>query len=127
MLTPGQTPSPSLIKSLLSSRPDTSAGVNFTQFLSMMGEHLLELDPEHDLLEAFACFDEGDKGWVDVKEMRKWLNELGDRMNEQEVGAPSVMSDRSDGSIVQRAIHRPPREIQLCGMGESAPRQRRRA
>lgn len=51
----------------------------------MMGEHLIELDPEHDILEAFACFDEGDKGWVDVKEMKKWLSELGDRMQEQEV------------------------------------------
>jgi myosin regulatory light chain 12 len=51
----------------------------------MMGEHLLELDPEHDILEAFACFDEGDKGWVDVREMRKWLSELGDRMTDKEV------------------------------------------
>jgi myosin regulatory light chain 12 len=82
---PGQTPSPALIKSLLTSRADTSSGVNFTQFLSMMGEHLIELDPEHDILEAFACFDEGDKGWVDVREMRKWLSDLGDPMTEQEV------------------------------------------
>ena len=60
----------------------------------MMGEHLIELDPEHDLLEAFACFDEGDKGWVDVKEMRKFLAELGDRMDQTEVGVgryPSIL------------------------------------
>lgn len=52
----------------------------------MMGERLLHLDPEHDLLEAFACFDDGDKGWVDVKEVRKYLAEMGDRMDEDEVG-----------------------------------------
>lgn len=46
---------------------------------------MLELDPEHDILEAFACFDEGDKGWVDVREMRQWLSELGDRMTDKEV------------------------------------------
>ena len=51
----------------------------------MMGEHLLELDPEHELLEAFACFDEGDKGVVQVSEMRRWLGELGDRMDDKEV------------------------------------------
>ena len=51
----------------------------------MMGEHLLELDPEPDLLEAFACFDDKDKGVVDVKEMRKWLGEYGDSMEDWEV------------------------------------------
>lgn len=43
------------------------------------------LDPETDLVEAFACFDEGDKGWVDVKVVRKHLAEMGDRMDEAEV------------------------------------------
>lgn len=52
----------------------------------MMGEHLLELDPEPDLIEAFACFDDKDKGVVDVKEMRKWLGEYGDKMEDWEVG-----------------------------------------
>jgi len=51
----------------------------------MMGEHLLELDPEEELVDAFSCFDEGDKGVVDVKEMRKFLGELGDRMDDWEV------------------------------------------
>lgn len=51
----------------------------------MMGEHLLELDPEEEMVEAFACFDDGDKGYVDVKEMRKHLGEMGDRMEDWEV------------------------------------------
>jgi Ca2+-binding EF-hand superfamily protein len=55
----------------------------------MMGEHLLELDPEEDIVDAFSCFDEGDKGVVDVKEMRKFLGELGDRMEDWEV-SPEV-------------------------------------
>lgn len=94
----GQTPTPQLISSLLSSRPGKSTtptsstststsnqSVNFTQFLSMMGEHLLELDPEQDIVDAFACFDEGDKGIVGVGEMRKWLGEMGDRMEDWEI------------------------------------------
>jgi len=56
----------------------------------MMGEHLLELDPEEEIVESFACFDEGDKGFVDVKEMRKHLGELGDRMEDWEVGLSSL-------------------------------------
>lgn len=91
----GQTPTPALINSLLSSRPGNETpsssakqqGINFTQFLAMMGEHLLELDPEEDIVDAFACFDEGDKGVVDIKEMRKHLGELGDRMEDWEVSS----------------------------------------
>lgn len=51
----------------------------------MMGQHLLALDTERDLLDAFACFDDGDKGWVKVDEVRKYLKEMGDRMSETEV------------------------------------------
>jgi myosin regulatory light chain 12 len=89
----GQTPTPNLVNSLLSFRPGGEApsssakqqGINFTQFLAMMGEHLLELDPEEDIVDAFSCFDDGDKGVVDIKEMRKHLGELGDRMEDWEV------------------------------------------
>ncbi|WVR07595.1 hypothetical protein IAU60_004637 [Kwoniella sp. DSM 27419] len=86
----GQTPTPKLLESLLSSRPgggkgSTSEGINFTQYLSMMAERLIQLDREEDLVDAFACFDEGDKGWVDVKEMKKWLSEMGDRMSVEEI------------------------------------------
>lgn len=84
--TTGQTPTPSLLSNLLTDPSGHRAqSINFTQFLSMMGRHLLALDAEHDLLEAFACFDEGDKGWVKVDEVRKLLAEMGDRMDEREV------------------------------------------
>lgn len=65
-------------------------GVNFTMFLTMMGEHLLELDGEADLIEAFACFDENDDGKVKCDEIRKWLGEVGDRMEPQEVSIPTT-------------------------------------
>lgn len=51
----------------------------------MMGERLLSLDEEHDMLEAFACFDDGDKGYVVVDEVRPVLKEMGDRMTDEEV------------------------------------------
>lgn len=89
----------------------------------MMGEHLLELDPEHDILEAFACFDEGDKGYVDVKEMRKWLSELGDRMSEQEVSSlcrkhRTGLEMGHAGQDLQRAKRLTPR-VTACSMALS--------
>jgi myosin regulatory light chain 12 len=77
---------------LLTARPGggpaedpSDRGVNFTMFLTMMGEHLLELDSEAELLEAFESFDENDDGKVRCDEMRKWLSEVGERMDQTEV------------------------------------------
>jgi myosin regulatory light chain 12 len=60
-------------------------GINFTMFLTMMSERLFEFDTEAELLEAFESFDENDTGMVKVEEMRKWLSEVGERMEEREV------------------------------------------
>lgn len=60
-------------------------GINFTMFLTMMSERLFEFDTEAELIEAFESFDENDKGTVKVDEMRKWLSEVGERMDMQEV------------------------------------------
>ncbi|KAK0559895.1 hypothetical protein OC844_004097 [Tilletia horrida] len=59
--------------------------INFTQFLTMFGEHLAELDEAHDLIEAFECFDERDEGVIETGEMRYWLSEVGDRMTDKEI------------------------------------------
>ena len=72
-------------------------GINFTMFLTMMGEHLLELDAEAELLEAFECFDEGDTGMVKCDEIRKWLGDVGERMDEREVSV-SLFLDAARGA-----------------------------
>ena len=54
-------------------------------FLTMMGERLFEFDNEAELTEAFECFDENDSGLVKCDEVRKWLSEVGDRMDDSEV------------------------------------------
>ncbi|KAL9938612.1 hypothetical protein V8E36_002331 [Tilletia maclaganii] len=59
--------------------------INFTQFLTMFGEHLAELDEASDLIEAFECFDERDDGVIETGEMRYWLSEVGDRMSDKEI------------------------------------------
>jgi len=87
----GITPTRQMMDELLTARPggeamdSTDRGVNFTMFLTMMGEHLLELDAEAELLEAFECFDENDEGKVKCEELRKWLGEVGERMDTHEI------------------------------------------
>lgn len=96
----GIAPSKRMMDDLLSARPGTHSryssaasndadspdrGINFTMFLTMMSERLFEFDTEAELLEAFECFDENDTGMVKVEEMRKWLSEVGERMDQREV------------------------------------------
>ena len=54
-------------------------------FLTMMGEHLYDFDTEAELLEAFECFDENDSGLVKCDEIRKWLADVGEKMDQREV------------------------------------------
>ena len=49
------------------------------------------MDQEADLREAFACFDDGDKGVVSTKELREWLGEGSDRLSPDEVGSLSLL------------------------------------
>ena len=51
----------------------------------MFGEHLDALDDASVLTDAFECFDDKDEGWIQADELRSWLSEVGDRMNDDEV------------------------------------------
>ncbi|KAG5720452.1 putative myosin regulatory light chain, partial [Termitomyces sp. T112] len=88
----GITASKQMLDDLLSARPgggrmaySEDRGINFTMFLTMMSERLFEFDTEKELLEAFESFDENDTGMVKVAEMRKWLGEVGERMDKDEI------------------------------------------
>lgn len=61
-------------------------------FLTMMGEHLYDFDADSELLAAFECFDEGDSGFVKCDEIRKWLGDVGERMDDVEVSIVSYLS-----------------------------------
>ena len=98
---PGIQPSRIMMEELLSSRPGSQGhspnpsedkpGINFTMFLTMMSERLVEFDTEPELIEAFESFDENDTGLIKVEEMRKWLSEVGERMDQREVSGGRVL------------------------------------
>ncbi|KAF7798544.1 hypothetical protein EIP86_009765 [Pleurotus ostreatoroseus] len=94
----GITPSKRTLDDLLADRPgdrragaintlpsEPDRGITFPMFLTMMGEHLYDFDTESELLEAFECFDEGDTGFVKCDEMRRWLSDVGERMDATEI------------------------------------------
>ncbi|KZT30876.1 EF-hand [Neolentinus lepideus HHB14362 ss-1] len=93
----GLQPSKKMLGDLLNDRPGTHSrtpsgedaddrgGINFTMFLTMMGEHLFDFDTEAELIDAFESFDENDTGTVKCDEMQKWLSEVGERMDTAEI------------------------------------------
>ncbi|KZT08551.1 EF-hand protein [Laetiporus sulphureus 93-53] len=100
----GVTPSKKMMDDLLADRPGehkgngvhsrlpsvevdvtNDRGITFPMFLTMMGEHLCDFDSEAELLEAFECFDENDSGIIKSDELRRWLGDVGERMDQKEI------------------------------------------
>lgn len=101
---PGIAPTKAMLDDLLADRPgdrrssnvhsraasfepeSNDRGITFPMFLTMMGEHLYDFDSEAELLEEFESFDENDSGTVRCDEIRKWLADVGEKMDQREVG-----------------------------------------
>jgi len=59
--------------------------INFTAFLTFMGEKLADTDPEDVLSNAFACFDIENTGSIPVAVFTNALTQLGDRFSKEEI------------------------------------------
>ncbi|ESO04755.1 hypothetical protein HELRODRAFT_78681 [Helobdella robusta] len=78
----GKVPTDKDLDSMMSEAPGP---INFTMFLTMFGEKLNGTDPEDVIKNAFACFDEDNKGYINEDRLRELLMTMGDRFNEEEV------------------------------------------
>jgi Ca2+-binding EF-hand superfamily protein len=72
---------------------EAPGSINFTMFLTLMGDKLSGTDPEAEILAAFECFDEKKAGLIDAESLREHLTTMGDRFTDEEVdimfkGAP---------------------------------------
>jgi len=86
----GQTPKDEVIEEMISEAPGT---INFTMFLTLMGERLSGSDPEHEILNAFESFDDSSAGFIDASKLRDLLTTMGEVFTKEEVdimfkGAP---------------------------------------
>lgn len=86
----GQNPTDDYIDKMLG---EATGDINFTMFLTLMGDKLSGSDPEHEILQAFECFDESTTGFISANELREYLTTMGERFTQEEVdimykGAP---------------------------------------
>jgi len=59
--------------------------INFTAFLTFMGDKLQDTDPEDVLHNAFACFDVQGTGLIEQSKFTNALTQLGDRFSKEEI------------------------------------------
>lgn len=78
----GKMPTDQYLDSMMAEAPGP---INFTMFLTMFGEKLNGTDPEDVIKNAFACFDDENKGYLNEDRLRELLTTMGDRFTEEEV------------------------------------------
>ena len=65
---------------------DGSGSMDFSEFLTMMANHIMdEMDTKEEICAAFKEFDKTGKGYVDVEDLRNVLTSLGDSLTADEV------------------------------------------
>jgi hypothetical protein len=64
---------------------EAPGSINFTMFLTLMGEKMSGTDPEHEILQAFESFDEAKTGFINADVLRECMTSMGDRFTEEEV------------------------------------------
>ncbi|KAJ2113232.1 hypothetical protein GGF48_005227, partial [Coemansia sp. RSA 921] len=77
----GQNMSDAYIDKMINEAPGP---INFTMFLTLMGEHLSGTDSESEILAAFQAFDVDGNGVIRADELRDALMQMGDRFDENE-------------------------------------------
>jgi len=59
--------------------------INFTMFLTLFGEKLTGTDPEEVIRNAFQCFDEEGRGYLNEDYLRELLTTMGERYTDEQV------------------------------------------
>ncbi|ORY43317.1 EF-hand, partial [Rhizoclosmatium globosum] len=104
------------IKDMLSSLGQTPSDEyidimeNLIMSMVSMGEKMSGTDPEHEILQAFECFDENKTGFIDAELLRECMTTMGDRFTHEEVdimfkGAPLEDKDFNYRDFVRVLKH----------------------
>ncbi|GAB5372569.1 hypothetical protein AAMO2058_001676900 [Amorphochlora amoebiformis] len=74
--------------------------IAYADFAEIMGEKVLQRDPEEEMRKAFALFDDDDTGFISSKNLRRVSRELGEVLSEEELNAMIEEFDKDqDGEI----------------------------
>lgn len=80
----GQDPEDSEIREMLR---EMSVPSDLVHFVQMFGRKMENVDSEDLIKNAFSCFDETGKGFIDLAEFRELLTTMGSRLTHQQVSS----------------------------------------
>eukprot|EP00111_Clytia_hemisphaerica_P024853 TCONS_00073269-protein len=77
--------------------------VEFHEFAEMMRNYLQQIEPQHEnevIKNMFQLFDKNDNGYICMKELRKMLKTMGEKVSHKQVNEMMKFADRNgDGHI----------------------------
>lgn len=64
---------------------DEDGAINISEFLMITPRYIKETNAEEELRQAFAVFDNEQKGFLDVEDLRRYMTNMGDKLSDEEV------------------------------------------
>lgn len=82
----GQNPTEESLRQMINEvDADGSGTIDFAEFLTLMARKMKTKDSEAEILEAFKVFDKDGSGKISASELRQVMNNLGEKLSDQEV------------------------------------------
>ncbi len=79
---------------------DGSGTIDFPEFLMMMARKVKQIDNDEEIREAFRIFDKDGNGYISEAELRHVLNNIGEKLSDEEVEELLFSSDiDGDGQV----------------------------
>ena len=80
--------------------PGKETSINFQEFFNIMTSQMTEIDTKQDIKKIFALFDVEKTGFINVKNLRKFIRDLGETCNDDELIDIIQKGDLNGDSLV---------------------------
>lgn len=82
----GQNPTEADLRQMINEvDADGSGTIDFAEFLTLMARKIKTKDSEAEIIEAFKVFDRDGSGKISADELRQVMNNLGEKLSDEEV------------------------------------------